>query len=901
MHGRHDGDGPQGRRWAFPARLRRRTVAAEVDAELAFHLDMRMQEFLEQGLTPEAARAEALRRIGNYDQVRDSCRTLGEARERDMQRTEWLDEVRQDLRFGARQLLRSRGLTIAAVLTLALGVGATAAIFSVVDAVVLRPLPFHAPERVVALGWESATGRGAVSGANFLDWREQTASFERMAAFVETGFTLTGGELPELLSGARVSADYFAVFGVQPLLGRTFLPEEDEPGRGRVAVLSARTWARHFGSAPDVLGRSVQLNGAEHTIVGVMPPSFDYLERSPQLWVPLALDAAARADRGASYLSVAGRLAPGVSVERAQRAMGDVAHRLAQEYPDDVDSSATIRVEPFASQLTGDHRGRLLTLLAAVGFVLLIGCANVANLLLARGAARHRELAIRAALGAGRHRIVRQLFTESLLLALLGGAAGALLAVGGVRALVAIAPSGVPRLEQAQVDARVLLFTLALSILCSILFGLVPALRAARPQLEGTLREGGRTVTSGSRDRLRGGLVVLEVALTLVLLTGAGLLTRSALLLGGVEPGFDPDRVLTTQLMLPAARYEEPAQVVRAFDDIVRETRAVPGVSSAALVLFVPLGAGAANAGLTAEGRPWTDENRLPARFQIASEGYLETLRIPLASGRTFTERDRAAAPRVALVNETLARQLWPGETAVGRRVSGITGSPEDPQWTEVVGVVRDVRGAGLAAEVPAEIYYPVGQTPPVLWPLLQRALVLVARAGNEVSGATALERPLRAAVARVDANLPIGEPRTLDSYLSAALATARFTGLLLGTLSAIGLVLAAIGIYGIVAYFVTQRLPEIGVRVALGATPRHVARIVLHSGLRPVVLGIVVGIAASLAATRLLRGLLYGVTPSDPVTVACVVALLLGAAVAATLGPVRRAMRVDPATVMRR
>ena len=889
----------RGRHRFLPARLRRRTVADEVDTELAFHLDMRMQEFLEQGMTAEAARAEALRRIGDYDRVRDACRVLGEARERDMQRAEWLDEVMQDLRFGARQLVRSRALTVVAVLTLALGIGATAAIFSVVDAVVLRPLPFDQPARVVELRSGPVGSAGAVSGANFLDWRAQGTAFERMAAYVTTGFTLTGGELPELLEGARVSADYFGVFGVRPLLGRTFRPEEDEAGRGRVVVLSARAWQKHFGGAADVFGRAVQLNGVPHTVVGVMPPAFDYVEDSPELWVPLALDATERASRGASYLTVLGRLKPGVTTEEAQRVMDAVAHRLKQEHPE-LSREAAILVRPFGAALTGDHRGRLLTLLGAVGFVLLIGCANVANLLLARGAARQRELAIRAALGAGRRRLVRQLFTESLVLALLGGAAGALLAVGGVRALVALAPDGVPRLEQAQVDARVLLFTLALSVLCSVLFGLVPAFRAARPQLEGALRSGGRHVTGGPRDRLRGALVVLEVALTLVLLTGAGLLTRSALLLARVEPGYDPAGVLTAQLMLPPARYGEAAQVVRAFGEIAREARLVPGVASAGLVMIVPLAPGSADAAVTAAGRPWTPEHRIPVKFQIASDGYLETLRIPLAAGRAFTPRDDADAPRVVVINEALARRLWPGESAVGRRVSNITGSPEDPQWAEVVGVIRDVRGTGLAEEAAPEVYYPVPQAPAPLWPLIQRGLTLVARAADGAGSATALERPLRAAVARVDASLPLGEPRTLASYLAASLATTRFTGLLLGALSAIGLVLAAIGIYGIVAYFVTQRLPEIGVRVALGATPANVARIVLDSGLRPVVLGVVLGIGAALAATRLLRGLLYGVSPSDPLTVTAVVALLLGAALLATLGPARRAMRVDPTSVMR-
>ncbi|AHG92253.1 permease (plasmid) [Gemmatirosa kalamazoonensis] len=886
----------------LPARLRRGAVAGQVDDELAFHLEMRAQEYVDRGLTPEAARAEALRRMGDLERVRGTCRALGEAKERDMARAEWFEEAWQDLRFAARQLLRARALTAIAALTLALGIGATAAIFGVVDAVVLRPLPFDHPERIVKLR-SAARGGGvsSVSNANFLDWRAQGAAvFEVMAAEVQTGMTLSRpGDVPVLLDGARASADWFRVFGARAAMGRTFGADDDVPGRGNVVVLADRTWQKYFHADPRILGRALQLNGTSYTVIGVMPASFDYVEESEALWVPLALSPKDAANRGAGYLTVLGRLRRDVAPEDAARAMALVGRRLAQQYPED-NRDDGISVKPFAADLTGDYSGRLLTLLGAVGFVLLIACANVANLLLARGASRAKELALRSALGAGRARLVRQLLTESVALALLGGVLGAALAVGGVRALVAIAPPGVPRLEQAAVDGRVLAFTLLLSVASSIVFGLAPALRAARPDLQPTLREGGRGTMPAVRDRLRAGLVVAEVALALVLLTGAGLLTRSAVLLHRVEPGFDPAGVLTARIMLPEAGYADAARVVETYRRIGEEVRRVPGVKDAGFVLMVPLADDDAAATVTAEGKPLTPENRIPVPFRITSGGYFQTMGIPIVRGRDFTDRDDATAPRVAIVNESLARKLWPGQDAIGKRLTQITASPEDPGWTEVVGVVRDVREKGIGIPTRAEVFYPVAQTNPRLWALLQRSLVLVARNGRGAGSASALERPLRAAVARIDPDLALGSVRSMDDYLAASLATSRFTSLLLGALSAIGLALAVVGIYGIIAYFVTQRVPEIGVRMALGATPRGIRVLVVRSAMRPVALGVVLGAAAAVGATRLLRAYLFGVTPTDPATIVVVVALLLGAALAASLVPARRAMRVDPATVAR-
>ena len=897
--------GAAGRGWdrALPWRLRRGAVRTQVDEELAFHLAMREEEYAARGMSPDAARAEALRKMGDLERVRGTCRSLGEARERDMQRTEWLDTIRGDLRFGVRQLLRARGLTAVAVLTLALGIGATASIFGVVDAVVLRPLPYDHPERIVRLRTvPRAGGVSSVSNANFLDWRARGMErvFEAMAAESPAGLTLTGGELPILLRAARVTADYFRVYGVAPMLGRTFLPEEDAPGRGRVVVLGERAWARHFRSDPAILGRAVTLSGVPYTVIGVMPLAFDRAENGMDLWVPRALTAEERANRGAGYLNVFGRLRPGVSEAEAQAAMTVVARQLAAQYPDNNRDSG-IRVRALATELVGEYRTRLFTLLGAVAFVLLIACANVANLLLARGVGRAREIAVRGALGAGRARLVRQLLTESLVLALAGGVAGAALAVGGVRALVAVAPEGVPRLEEAGVDARVLLFTLGVSIVCSLVVGLAPALRSARPELQATLRAGGRGHVGAGRDRVRAALVVGEVALALVLLTGAGLLTRSAVLLNRVELGFDPVGVTTARVMLPAAGYPEAPQVVSAFGRIVDEMRRAPGVSAAGLVLMVPLADDDAGAFTTAEGQPWNDDTRVSVAFRIASRGYFETMRIPLRVGRDFTDRDDAAAPRVAIVNEALARKLWPGVSAqevLGRRLTGITAEPTDLQLTEVVGVVGDIHDEGLNKAARPEMYTPVAQTPPMLWALMQRSLVLVAR-GAPGAGTPSV-RALREAAARVDRNLPLAEPRGMEEIVAASIATSRFTTMLLSALSAIGLLLAAVGIYGVIAYFVTQRVPEIGVRVALGATPRGILALVLRSGMRPVLLGVALGVAGSLAASRLLRGLLYGVSPTDATTVVAVVAVLIATALLAGLVPARRAARVDPATVTR-
>ena len=867
------------------------TVAEEVDAELAFHVEMRTREYIARGVDPELARAKAIGRFGDIQRVNNTCRRIGEGRERDMRRAEWFHEFAQDARYAVRQLARMPGFTAVAALTLAIGIGATTAIFSIVHAVVLRPLPYHEPERLVRVYSIRRGSEGSTAAANFVRWRERARSFSSIVPVEFRNFTLVTDDRPaEQLTGARVSADFFTALGAQLLLGRSFTKDEDEPGRANVVVLNERYWRSRFNADSTIVGRAIRLNGVEHVVIGVAPSSADVMSSDASAWVPIAFTAEERADSRKGYLDVFARLAPGVSMAQAQSEISAIAKRLETELEENRETS--VRLASLTEVFVGTYKSRLLVLLGAVAFVLLIACVNVANLLLARGAARGKEIAIRAALGAGRGRMLRQLFTESVVLGGIGGAVGLGLAFWGVRLLKAAAPDEVPRLDQAGIDLATLGFAIGATLLSSIVFGIVPALRTARPDLQGSLREGGRGSGGVARDRVRQLLVAAEVALSLILLVGAGLLIRSGILLQRVEPGFVTSRVFSAWVALPPAQYESVESVRQAYDRIITELRAVPGVESAAGVTVLPMTGLSASASFIPEGRGDDPSNSVSFNFRIATPGVFRTLRIPIKQGRDFDDRDVVNAPCSIIVNEAAVRKAWPNESAIGKRIPGMRGPDGQRAMCSVVGIVGDAHDDGLREAVRPQIYFASAQTPAPLWNAMQRSMFVIARTTGEPS---AMSKPLQAAVARVDPMLPLFNIRSMDERLSGSLATSQFNTMLLTTLGIIGLLLAAVGIYGVVAYFVTQRTGEIGLRMALGATPGRVVRLVVGQGMRPVVLGIVIGVALAVAASRLLASLVFGIGTTDPVTFALVPIVLGAVALVASVVPARRATRVEP------
>ncbi len=862
-----------------------------VDEEIDFHLAERAAELEAAGWSPEAARREALRRFGDPGRVRAACAELDGERLRRSRRLETLSELAHDLRVAGRQLRRAPAVSLVAVLTLALGIGATTAIFSVVHAVLLRPPPFPQPERVVFVWEGDLDRRGDVSAGNFADWREDSRAFTALAAARAGSFNLAAGPSPVRVPGLRATAAFWRVFAVAPALGRPFGPEEDRPGAPPTVVLSHELWARRFAADPGLVGRRVRIDGAPATVVGVMPPGFDPTGDGAELWVPMAFTAERLATYDEHTYQVVGRLAPGVDRARAQAELRRVSARRQEAAPDDQRDLRAL-VTSLADDLVVDVRRRLLILFAAVVVVLLIACGNVANLLLAHGAGRGREMAVRAALGARRLRLVRQLLTESLLLALAAAAGGVVLAAAGVRALVALAPPGVPRLDEAAIDLPVVAFAVALAVGASLLAGLFPAFRGSRARPGEMLREGGRSGRDGSSDRLRSLLVTGEVALALVLLVAAGLLVHSGIEVARVSPGFDVDRLLTLRVSLPENGYADPGRVVDTFARLAAGAAALPGVRAAAVSNQLPLAGSSASNGLLVEGQPLDEDHLVLADLRLVSPGYLATLGLPLRAGRALTAADRRGAPRVMLVNETLARRLFPDGEVLGRRVACCEGTPDDPRWKTVVGVVGDVRSRGLAVEPPPQFYIPLAQAPEEAWGWLQRTMVLAVRTAGAPEAAAA---PLRRLVARVDPELPVYDVASMRQRLGSSLSQARFNTLLLTLLGAVGLLLAAVGIYGTLAFTVEQRRHEIGVRMALGASAREVVALALRQMLVPVGVGIACGAVGALAAGRGLEAFLFRVGTADPATFAVVFAVLLGVALAAGLVPARRAARVDP------
>jgi putative ABC transport system permease protein len=805
--------------------------------------------------------------------------------------------MRQDLIYAVRSLYKRPLFTIAAVITLALGIGANSAMFSVVHAVLLRPLPYPSPERLMTL-WSYNPRQGfdkdVSAYPNFDDWRGQSTSFDGMSAYYGADFTLTEAGDPAQIRGVRVTPGFFEILGVAPAFGRVFSPREGTAGGDRVAILSHGLWQTRFGSDPRIVGRSIMLGGVAHEVVGVMPASFAYPETA-QVWTPLAPSgrfAEIMQSRGAMWLRVIGRLKPGVARGAAQAEMDAIASALERQFPD-ANAGIGVRVVPMHEEIVGDVRQPLLLLLGAVGFVLLIACANVANLLLTRAASRQRELAIRAALGAGRRRLIKQMLIESLVLAAAGGAVGLLLAAAGIQALQSLAPSNLPRLTGVHIDGAVILYASLAVLVTGLLFGTAPALQSAAVTAGEFLKEGGRTGSVGSRSRrLRSAVAIVEIAVALVLLIGAGLLVRSFLAMNKVELGFDPRHILALRIDLPRARYSQDAQVTVFYKDLTTRLRALPGVESVGLGSSVLLSALPQSATLNVEGRPAQDRNTpdAPVPYDSITPEFFTTLRIPLLRGRLFTDADTPTSQQVVVVNESLVKRFFPDSDALGKKVT--FGDPTDSRasWATIVGIVADTRRGGVNRAPWAELYYPLTQAPDT------RMYALIRTSGDPL----ALARPAQAEVWAIDRNQPIHSTRTVEGLLAESQANRRFTTLLLGLFSILALALAAIGIYGVVAYSTAQRTQEIGIRMALGARRTDVLMMVLKEGGMIGTAGLAVGIAAALALTRFMSGLLFGVGARDPITFVALPIGLLLVTVLATLIPAARAVRVNPVEALR-
>ena len=795
--------------------------------------------------------------------------------------------------------MKSPGFTLVAVFVLALGIGANTAIFSVVNAVILRPLPFSEPDRIV-----TAHGRGedanraiVVSYPDFIDWRDSTQAFEALAVYNTSGALLMNDtDEPEQMSGVVVSADFPQVLGIKLALGRFFTRDEERPESAPVIILGYDLWRRRFNSDPNIVGKQIRVSNKATTVLGVTPQGFKFPvdEARTDFVQPVAPSIGDNVTRRGSHsLHVVGRLKPGVTLEQASAEMGAIAERIEQEHPDDTNALGSVIV-PLHEDLVGNLRRSLLVLLAAVGFVLLIACANVANLLLARAAARQREIAIRIALGASRLRILRQLLTESLLLSLTGGGLGLLVAMWGVDLLVAVSPLDIPRLKEVGLDARVLAFTVVVAVLTGLVFGLVPALQALKVDFNESLKEGGRGSTEGgARARLRALLVVAEMALSLVLLIGAGLMIKSFLLLRAVNPGFDPHNVVTGRLSLTRAKYPQPEQQTLYFHEVQERVAALPEVESVAFVNPLPLSGNSSSVTFTIVGAPFVQPGHEPeSNYRRVTPDYFRVMRIPLSKGRVFTEHDTENAPKVVIINESFVRKFFPGEEPVGHvLIIGADAQNPNPPPREIVGVVGDVHHGGLDEEAGPEYYIPFDQSP-------QRYMSMVVRSKTE--GAVGLAANVRNVIKEIDREQFVPELKLMEELLSDSIATRRFNMLLLGLFAGVALLLAAIGIYGVMAYSVAQRTHEIGIRMALGAQTSDVLRMILSQGMTMALVGVGLGLVAAIAATRIMRSLLYGISPTDTMTFAGVSLLLVGVALAACLIPARRAMRVDPMVALR-
>ena len=878
-------------KWRRYLRFWRPDVRADVDDELAFHMQERVDDLVAGGMDLQTARREALRLFGDWNGVKHEMVQEALKLETEMRRLELLDVLKQDAIYALRLMRAHPTFTGAIMLTLALGIGAMTAVFSVVNAVLLRPLPYQDAERIVLLAETFRGGRGNASGGHFSDWTNQSRTIEKTSIWQLRTINLTEGE-PERLRAARVTPSFFNVLYVRPALGRYFLPEENADSR--VTVLSHPLWVARFNADSSIIGRQVRLSGEPHTVVGVAPANFTMTEFDERLWTPFVMPTAQASNYGAHMYTVFGKLKPGATVEQAQADLAAITEGIRQRVPDEMNDRG-VQVFSYRNLLVDGWDNQLWVLLGAVTFVLLIGCANVISLLLARATSRRKEIAIRGALGGARSRLVRQLLTESMLMAVAGGLAGIIVAKLGIRFLVGMGPAGVPRLDVAGLSWEVLGFAMVATLLCGIVFGLVPAFRATRVDLQSELRDGGRGSRGVIRDRVRGTLIVAEMAVALVLLVSAGLLLRSAYLLQRVEPGFDPSNVTMMRVALPAIRYDSSEAVQNGFARILEQVRAVPGVEVAAAGTRVPMWGGSIDIGVRVDGRPFNPKELLIGHVRLVTDGYFETIGIPITKGRSLQPSDvTSGAPSVIVVNETFARRTFGDENPIGKRISGWTRDTL-PEWREIVGVSGDVRAFGRETEAPPEIYMPMSHAPSNAWNSYNRSMTFIAKTRPGMSVTTAM----RAALRRVDAELPPYDVQTMESVLAQSTATRRFNTLLLSCLGLTGLLLAAIGIYGVIAFFVSQRTQEIGVRMALGASAANVVGMVVRHAAALAGVGIIVGGIAAYWATSALASMLFSVDARDPMAFVVGALALLGVALGAAWIPARRASRVPPITAL--
>jgi putative ABC transport system permease protein len=857
----------------------------ELQAELQFHLEREIEENIARGMTPEEARFAALRSFGGVERVKEESRDVRGIRR--------LEELWQDLRYGARMLLKQPGFTLIAVLTLALGIGANTAIFSVVNAALLCPLPYADDERLVMI-WGKFPGAGikraSVSVPEFIDYRDQTHSFAQVGIYGDKDFTLTGRGEAERFSGALVSANLLSLLGINPAIGRHFLAEENQPDRSHVVILSYSLWQRRFGGDPQLIGQEITLNGIACTVVGIMPPGFQFPGAETQIWQPLDITAARLNERYSRWLSSVARLKSGVTMAQARAEMDALAHSMRQEHPRFYREDWGVNLIPLRNELIGDVRDALPILLAVVGCVLLIACANVANLLLSRATARQKEMTVRAALGAGRWRLIRQLLTESILLAAAGGGLGLLLALWGNANLIKLGPQELSSGGPVSIDGRVLLFTLLVSLLTAVLFGLAPAWQTSKLNLTEALKEGGRNASAG-RGRMRNLLVIGEIAMALILLVGAGLALKSFYRLLLVDPGFDPANVLTMRLDLSPVAYPEGRQQRAFYEQVLSRIESLSGVQAAGAVHNLPMSGGGNTRNFSIEGRP---EPSLSVDFYQASPHYFSAMGMQVVSGRFFTPDDREDRPRVAIVNETLARHFFPDQNPLGKRIKMGAATGQFP-WLSIVGVVRDVKQNALDEETKPALYVSYLQPPLPDWKF--QYMFLVVRTQYD---SLSLLPALRNTVQALDKNQPVYRVAAMEQLLAHSMAARKFSLLLLALFAALALALSVIGLYGVLAYTVTQRMREIGIRMALGAQRIDVLRLVVKQGMALALIGIAVGLSASFALTRLMKTLLYSVSPTDPLTFTVITLLLTFVALLACWIPARRATKVDPLIALR-
>jgi len=851
---------------------------------------METERNIERGMPPDEAQAAARKSFGQLSRNTELSY--------DIRGGGWLETFWQDLRYGARMLRKQPGFSLIAVLTLALGIGANTAIFSVVNAVLVKPLLYPHSDLVVQI-WQTnprANRWGEwISYPAFVDYRRQNRVFEDIGAYRTWLWNITGGDHPEVLRGARVTSNLFSVLSVQPMLGRSFLPEEEQPGRNQVVILSYGFWQRRFGSDPALVGKTVTIDGLNHTVVGVMPPGFDLPYNvssavfASDAWIPPGDDPELE-DRGSPNYRVLARLKPGITIQQAQANIEAIALGLAEQYPENREMSAT--VVGLQQNLVKEARPTLLLLLGAVGFVLLIACANVANLQLTRTTARQKEAAIRLALGASRLQLIRQLLTESMLLALLGGAAGLLLAVWGVEFLVRLGPD-IPRLQDTSIDPRVISFTLVLSLATGVIFGMAPAFQGSRIDLNETLKESGIRAPAGSgRGRTRSLLVITEMALALMLLISAGLFIQSFMRLQKVDPGFNPHGVLTAYIMLPSSKYTEPRRQAAFFKEVINRIEALPGVEAVGGASSMPL-TGTNDAGyFRIEGIPErrAGDPLIEAEQPKITPGYIRAMEIPVLMGRSFNWADNENSPQVVVVSEALVQLYWPNEDPIGKRLSINNDSDGKPVWRQIVGVVKDVKHDGLAKQ----------PRPVIFSPLLQYPVPYTILAIRTHTDPSSLSPAIRRAVTAVDSEQPIFRINTMERFISDSVSDSRFQTQLLTVFAAVALALAAVGIYGVVGYSVNQRTHEIGIRLALGARQRDVLKMVVKQGMELATTGVVIGLAGAFALTRLMKDFLFGVNASDPLTFGVIALILTLIALLACYFPARRATKVDPLVALR-